>query len=924
MALLRLSHHGTQEIVQQFSVKDPVPSSRLYGGPGSATSPRRALGAAQPSPWDTARLPPRNGQRQSSVDYMKIASSWDRGSRRVRERLLEDFVENCKHMTGPQLERELGLGASLFLTRVTAWLRLTYLLNYNLAVQMEAIGIFLSASGGTRYLSEFLEIGGALTLLEMISLPQVKERDKANALCLLIHIASAGRRHKEFICECQGIRAVSECLARSRFDLTQDYARHLMQELGTGNPKYLMAVYKALLALLTSPSSLVAQQMAGQALRSLLPSIPTIHVSIVEATLSLLKSNQLALQHEAFELLRELLPRDNLQEAIIAALVDVLQMAIEDGDADDHGPTQVMSRGKRVGRLRALALDRNGNSAATVVAAAAAAAAGGPAGKNDLATLPPTENFTHLYIQQAYAARLLGSMAAMSPALCERMVAAGALMGLVMAIANVKHPDTQRHASGLLHYLCDTTPAVADVVKEHLGSTFFDFFSSKPDTYYRELNREQVRYLRRNAVRLRGRPVRTPARGRDEMPMTPEQSAAAAAAAAATAAATESKTAGGEESTSSGSGSAGASTRDLGASASTGLGLSETSEPQQPAGKERQGSAGARSRDDRLGSAGRQRSALATSPSGRAGSPRSRQQPSPLGSPTRTSQAGSKSFLATPSTAGGGRSSTPGATTRTASGANTPLGGKLVAKQRIAGSTASRGATPASAASVAFAMLSASGTPASAADPVATADALYVPIDPTPVAGSLTARVQSSGGVGAATSGASDDPDSAAARARPTVIRPGGAASSAAVATGRVEAALTVDDAVRKIHARPLDAELRSRFPERAADGAGGGGDSASSSGGAAGLAGMNGGDASGGGGGAGRAGGGMGQASVAMLHGLSEDDDEMDGGSGGEDARLPPISPQGGRVTSGGAAPSGGIAGSGPPRFSLVVEEDE
>jgi hypothetical protein len=50
-----------------------------------------------------------------------------------------------------------------------------YLLNYNLALQMQAISVFLSAAGGGRFLNEFLEIGGVLTLLEMISLLQVKE-----------------------------------------------------------------------------------------------------------------------------------------------------------------------------------------------------------------------------------------------------------------------------------------------------------------------------------------------------------------------------------------------------------------------------------------------------------------------------------------------------------------------------------------------------------------------------------------------------------------------------------------------------------------------------------------------------------------------------------------------------------------------------
>lgn len=47
------------------------------------------------------------------------------GGRNVREKILEEFIAHNRNKTGPQLERELGNGASLFLTRISAWLRLT-------------------------------------------------------------------------------------------------------------------------------------------------------------------------------------------------------------------------------------------------------------------------------------------------------------------------------------------------------------------------------------------------------------------------------------------------------------------------------------------------------------------------------------------------------------------------------------------------------------------------------------------------------------------------------------------------------------------------------------------------------------------------------------------------------------------------------
>ena len=53
-------------------------------------------------------------------------------------------------------------------------------------------------------MTEFMEVGGTLTLLEIIGLKQAKESDKAEALKCLHHIANAGRKYKELICESYG------------------------------------------------------------------------------------------------------------------------------------------------------------------------------------------------------------------------------------------------------------------------------------------------------------------------------------------------------------------------------------------------------------------------------------------------------------------------------------------------------------------------------------------------------------------------------------------------------------------------------------------------------------------------------------------------------------------------------------------------
>ena len=63
-----------------------------------------------------------------------------------------------------------------------------------------------------------------------------------------------------------GIRAIAECLAKSRSEETQECARHLLQILAQGNPKFEVQVYKGLIALLPCRSP-KAQQMAAQTLR---------------------------------------------------------------------------------------------------------------------------------------------------------------------------------------------------------------------------------------------------------------------------------------------------------------------------------------------------------------------------------------------------------------------------------------------------------------------------------------------------------------------------------------------------------------------------------------------------------------------------------------------------------------------------------
>ncbi|KAF7656262.1 hypothetical protein LDENG_00044230 [Lucifuga dentata] len=146
---------------------------------------------------------------------LSFLAEWDRGDKTVRSRMLNAFLRENTGKTFVELELQFAQVSSLFLARLTTWMRLT-----------------------DQYLMEFLEDGGVLTLLDLLSHSQTNEDDKAEALHLLLTISNAGRKYKEIICESHGVRAIVECLANSNTEETQVIAWALLESLSQGNPKY--------------------------------------------------------------------------------------------------------------------------------------------------------------------------------------------------------------------------------------------------------------------------------------------------------------------------------------------------------------------------------------------------------------------------------------------------------------------------------------------------------------------------------------------------------------------------------------------------------------------------------------------------------------------------------------------------------------
>jgi len=73
-----------------------------------------------------------SAKQQTSISrVMNILQEWDKGAKSVRRQILEDFIVQNQNKTGPELEEEFAQAASLFLTRLTAWLRLSYMTGTN-------------------------------------------------------------------------------------------------------------------------------------------------------------------------------------------------------------------------------------------------------------------------------------------------------------------------------------------------------------------------------------------------------------------------------------------------------------------------------------------------------------------------------------------------------------------------------------------------------------------------------------------------------------------------------------------------------------------------------------------------------------------------------------------------------------------------
>ncbi|XP_032884523.1 armadillo-like helical domain containing protein 1 isoform X2 [Amblyraja radiata] len=387
--------------------------------------------------------------------FMSFLQDWDRGTKAIRHQILNDFINTSKGKTSPELELQFAQGASLFLTRLTAWLRITYMVGTCVTEQLQAIGIFLSAASGHRYLIEILEVGGILTLLEILRLKQLQEDAKQEALKLLTIIANAGRKYKELICESYGVRNIAECLANSKLEKTQEQAQILLELLAQGNPKYQLQVYKGLIALLPCTSPKV-QQMALQALRTLQSIVKIVHPCIVDPLLNILRTIHYEVQYEVIEFIKVLL-NYKVRQALLEGVVARLTPSTENQPKIFHDePT------------------------------------------SNLAESSP------LYVQQAAAAKVIGIIIKESTEIAEEMLQLRVVHHLMIVMGNLEYASSQKQACLTLEYLIHTFPVVEEHVRQAIGESFYELYMKHPENLYLKMDSIQAAVLVNNKVNIPG------------------------------------------------------------------------------------------------------------------------------------------------------------------------------------------------------------------------------------------------------------------------------------------------------------------------------------------------------------------------------------------------------------------------------------
>ena len=105
-----------------------------------------------------------------------------------------------------------------------------------------------------------------------------------------------------------------------------------------------------------------------------------------------------------------------------------------------------------------------------------------------------------IHVQQAAAAKTLGILARESPDVAQKLLHMGVIHGLMVAMGNEEHSDSQRQAALSLEFFVTSFPFVDDEVRTAMGDALYNAFAIDPERLPVNLTPVQADVLRTNRV----------------------------------------------------------------------------------------------------------------------------------------------------------------------------------------------------------------------------------------------------------------------------------------------------------------------------------------------------------------------------------------------------------------------------------------
>lgn len=195
-----------------------------------------------------------------------ILSKWDTGGTQKRLRILRDFIITYQTFTGPDIDKSFGNGTSLFLARLSTWMRMNYAADSANGIELvlRALRVLVGANSGHRFLKEFADVGNVAAIVDILTITTIEIAAKIESLDLLLCIVNGGRVYKELVCKLNGAEVVSAVILYNDNRILRKFALQLLTVMGQGNPKYLERVLQSLAVTLMKKIDVVKNSYASE------------------------------------------------------------------------------------------------------------------------------------------------------------------------------------------------------------------------------------------------------------------------------------------------------------------------------------------------------------------------------------------------------------------------------------------------------------------------------------------------------------------------------------------------------------------------------------------------------------------------------------------------------------------------------------